>query len=70
MVVAKARHACNGPRSILPAVKADKSKSLWARGRHGGGKKWVTGSLLSGYPVLSPASSPTLDCPVVLSLAK
>lgn len=30
MVVAKARHPCNGTRSILPAVKADKGKTLWA----------------------------------------
>lgn len=30
MVVAKARHPCNGTCGVLPAVKADKSKTLWA----------------------------------------
>lgn len=52
MVVAKARHPCNGAGSIFPTVKADKSKTLGARGRElwEEDKKWVPGPLLSSHP--------------------
>lgn len=69
MVVAKTRHPCNGTCSILPAVKADKSKTLRARGRHGGVRSgsW---DAYSSYPLHSSDQLTHLGLPSSLVLGQ
>lgn len=56
VVIAKARHPCNGTSGILPAVEADKSKTLGAGADSQAGIR--TGPLLSSHPLPRPAHPP------------